>query len=165
MDKDKITLVLIKFEQKQIVWKILQDYLQELSQFGRQKKNEKGEYPYQYFDSYWEDNKRYPFFIMIDNEIAGFIFVNNHSVLSEDNNLHAIGEFYILPKFRKIGIGKEAAFQIFNQFSGKWEVSQLNGNLQAIEFWRKVINEFTKDRYKEINNSLGPVQTFISNDK
>lgn len=162
MNKEKIVLVPIKFEQKQIVWKILQDYLEELSQFGGQKKNEKGEYPYQYFDSYWEDKKRYTFFIMANNETAGFIFVNNHSVLSEDNNLHAIGEFYILPKFRKSGIGKEAAFQVFRQFLGKWEATQLSGNLQAIEFWRKVINEYTKGGYKEINNSLGPIQTFIS---
>lgn len=162
MERGKIIITPIELGEKPTVWRLLQQYLDELSKFGKHEKNADGEYVYEYFDSYWQDKERFPFYIMIDKKIAGFIFVNNHSVLSKDKNLHSIGEFYVLPQFRTHGIGKTAAIKVFSKFPGKWEVAQLFGNDKAIKFWRKVISEYTKGIYREEKNSFGPVQIFNS---
>jgi predicted acetyltransferase len=162
MQKNTISIIHIKIEQKAKAWKLLQEYLQELSLFENIEKNKSEEYSYPYFDSYWKDKERFPFFILYNNEIAGFVFINNYSVLSEDKNLHAVGEFYVIPKLRDSGIGKHAAIQVFDKFPGKWEVAQLENNTQAIAFWRNVIDDYTKGEYKEVKNLVGPVQTFTS---
>lgn len=60
-----------------------------------------------------------------------------------------IAEFYILPCYRKKGLGKRMAFALFDAFPGLWQVRQLLSAVNAIEFWRAVIGEYTHNHYIE----------------
>ena len=75
-----------------------------------------------------------------------------------------IAEFFVMRKYRRMGVGRTAAFAAFEQFPGHWEVSQIFQNLPAQHFWRKVIAEYTHGNYREVvlDNEVwqGPVQTF-----
>jgi predicted acetyltransferase len=53
-------------------------------------------------------------------------------------------------KYRRHGIGKQAAYFIFDQFRGKWEVAQIAANPDARLFWRKVIGEYTGGKFEEV---------------
>lgn len=55
----------------------------------------------------------------------------------------SIAEFFILRKYRRQGIAKEAAFKVFDMFKGNWSVSWLEKNLPAKTFWTKVILEYS----------------------
>jgi predicted acetyltransferase len=69
-----------------------------------------------------------------------------------------------LRKYRRQGIGKRAAFDVFDRFPGKWEIRQIQPNVTAQKFWKNVIGEYTKNRFEETcldNDSWhGPVQSF-----
>ncbi|WP_327205186.1 hypothetical protein [Paenibacillus sp. Soil522] len=51
-----------------------------------------------------------------------------------------------MKKYRKEGIGKAVAKQIFNLHKGQWEVYQLESNKPAQIFWNKTIDEYTQGR-------------------
>jgi len=72
-------------------------------------------------------------------------------------------------KYRREGIGKTAAFFIFDKFRGVWEVHQLENNQPSQHFWRKIISEYTHGQYSEtlLNNesSRGPIQQFDNTNK
>jgi len=78
--------------------------------------------------------------------------------------VYSIAEFYVVPSARGKGVGESAAKLVFRQFSGNWEVAQMETNIPAIHFWRKTIRAFTKGRYEEIfvDSEVwrGPFQTF-----
>ena len=71
--------------------------------------------------------------IKADGELAGFALINKvGSTPDVDWN---IGEFFIVSKFQGKGIGSYVAEQIFNQFPGIWETSQIPENKAALDFW------------------------------
>jgi predicted acetyltransferase len=81
-----------------------------------------------------------------------------------------MSDFFVLRKYRGQGVGKQAAFNIFDMFPSAWEIRQIRGNHPANQFWYNVINEYTDGRYTEeyLNEGWeGPVQCFqnIINDE
>lgn len=70
--------------------------------------------------------------------------------VGEDPHPHSIAEFFILRRYRRSGVGAEAARQIFNALPpGKWVVAQTLTNTPAQRFWRAVIGAYTEGRFSE----------------
>ncbi len=86
------------------------------------------------------------FKILVDGEIAGFCLVRLFN--KDDVQLHDIGEFFIVRKFRHKGLGKQVAHAIFDMFPGNWQVRQLLENRPAQLFWQKVIASYTTDNFE-----------------
>jgi predicted acetyltransferase len=151
----KVELVLVKKEEKEVLRKLIFDYEKELL-------NTKNPGEYKYLDNYWEKENRFPYFIEVDNKIAGFVLVNGHTLVNKDGK--NIAEFYVKKEFRKKGVGKMISFRVFDLFKGSWEVRQIKENILAQKFWKKVISEYTNNNYQEIilddKNWCGFVQTF-----
>lgn len=152
-----VKLELIDIRDKKILAVLLMEYQTEIL----------GEQPgeYKYLDSYWEKENRYPYFIKIDGNIAGFVLINSHTLVV--NNAKSISEFYVKKEFRRDGVGTQAASQAFNLFPGTWEVRELCKNPKARLFWTKVIGDITNNNFKEIEmnneNLKGWIQTFNNN--
>ena len=139
----------VKKEEKEILKKLLLEYFKEIdtSKIIETSYGEKVNYPY--LDSYWTDASRVALFVFFENEIAGFALVNAWVIDSEFNAQKSIAEFYIQPKYRRKGIGKIAAFQIFNEYKTKWEVKQSSNNKRATQFWRATIKAFSNNNFQE----------------
>ena len=60
-----------------------------------------------------------------------------------------IGEFFIVSKFQEKGVGSYVAEQIFDQFPGIWETSQIPENRAALDFWRKVVDSYTNGQFEK----------------
>jgi predicted acetyltransferase len=58
-------------------------------------------------------------------------------------------EFFVVPYFRKNGIGMEFAHAIWKNNPGEWEIKQIQGAEYATAFWRKTINSFNETAYTE----------------
>lgn len=67
-----------------------------------------------------------------------------------------MAEFFVMRKHRRVGVGREAARQVFAMFPGPWQVRQLQGNDAATAFWRSVV----PGDYQEAVTADGPVQRF-----
>jgi len=60
-------------------------------------------------------------------------------------------DFFIAHKYRRRGVGREAARQVFARHQGRWEVAELAGNRAAIAFWNRVIGDFTGGQYLRLD--------------
>jgi predicted acetyltransferase len=105
-------------------------------------------------EKYFNDPDRHAYLIKVNGETAGFALIKQGLVIVDqvvhapDSSWH-LGEFFILAKFQGKGIGRKIVHQIWNLFSGVWEVSVIPENKPAYSFWKKTIGEFTNAYYKE----------------
>ena len=154
-----------KPEEKSLLRRMLELYLYDFSEFSGEALNNSGEYGYNYLDSYWTEENRHPFLVRSDGELAGFVFVAPYAVTEDVDQ--TIAEFFILRKFRKQGIGRHVAKQIFQMYSGTWEVRTFRSNAPAIKFWTEVIGEVSNGQFKHFGDGYsswgGHVWTFCIN--
>ena len=60
-----------------------------------------------------------------------------------------MAEFFVLRRYRRLGVGRDACQLIFNRFSGRWEVGEFLRNEPAVAFWRRVISQYTRGQFRE----------------
>ena len=158
----EIHLRKVTIEEKSVLWKLMQLYLYDLSEFSGDELKKGGEFEYQYFEYYWIEETRHPYFIEVDGNLAGFVLVSDYVVT--ENAQHSIAEFFILRQFRGKELGKLVAHRIFSQTPGVWEIRALIKNTPAIEFWNRVINEYTNNSYQYFQEGIeawnGPIWVF-----
>jgi predicted acetyltransferase len=143
-----IVIELVKKEEKEILRNLLEKYNYEFSQYDNRDVNEIGLYGYDYLDNYWTEENRFPFFIKKNNKLAGFVMINDYPEIKMETN-YTMSEFFILYKYRRIGIGKYAVKYILNKYKGKWQLKYHPKNKASKNFWIKIIDEYTKGNYRK----------------
>jgi len=149
-----LSIEIVKKEEKEILRNLFEKYRYEFSQYDNLDVNYLGLYGYDYFDCYWTDENRYPYFIKVDNKLAGFAMVCDYQDYKV-NTKYTMGEYFIMYKYRRYGIGKKAAFYIFDRLKGKWQLKIHPKNNVSELFWIKIIDEYTKGKYEIIKNAEG----------
>lgn len=99
------------------------------------------------FKRYFEEENRHAFFIKDREDWVGFALIHREGTTDQID--WCVGEFFVLSEFQRQSIGKVMALEILSQFPGYWEISVIPENRRALNFWRKVISEFTKDQFSE----------------
>lgn len=156
-------LISVSFEKKMILRNLMELYQYDTSEFeddGESDMNEYGLFDYKYLDHYWTEEGRFPFFIMQSGKLAGFVLVRE--IRDCESLKFSIAEFFILRKYRGQGIGREAAYKVFEIFKGGWSVSWLENNLPAKTFWTKVVGEYSNGICLEAIQAGKPSLEFIS---
>ena len=144
----KITLHLMGVEEKPLLIRLMELYNYEFTAYDNSDVNEFGYYGYDHIDDYWNEKGRYPYLIRVDGKIAGFALVCPHCEFIKCENARSIGEFFILLKYRRMGIGQWVAFELFNKHRGIWEVCYFRNNNAASKFWKKVVEKYTNNHYE-----------------
>ena len=129
---------------------LLELYQHDLSEFDDRDVDTHGIYGYPYLDDYWVEADRCPFLIDIDGRWAGFALVRLGPPVD-------ISEFFVMRRFRRSGVGREAALQLFWKYPGEWQLRQLASNPSATSFWRSIIPV----EFAEFETEDGPVQRFM----
>ncbi len=157
------------FQQKPLLERLMRSYLKYFAGLAGEDLDRNAIFEYKYIDFYWTDASRHPFLIVVDDQIAGFALVNTHTYLCNEGEARTIAEFFIVEKYRGKGIGKAAAFSLFDRFPGKWEIRQTSANVAGQRFWRRVIGEYTAGNFTEtmLDDARwrGPVQCFDNSQK
>jgi predicted acetyltransferase len=145
----KTELVEAREEEKSVLRQLLELYAYDFSEYDGADVNKHGLYGYTYLDHYWTEAARYPFFIKVDGQLAGLVFVSDYRYVETDPATRSISEFFVMRKYRNQGVGKTIAFQIFDKFPGKWEVFQHQENEPSQRFWEAVIGAYTQKNYQK----------------
>lgn len=157
-----IELVPAALDDKPILQRMMELYQYDFSETCGSDLDAHGCFGYPYLDHYWVETGRHPFIVRVDVKLAGFVLVNRQTFVP--GNELAIAEFFVMRKYRRLGVGRTVAFQVFDLFRGKWEIQQLEANLPAQAFWRNVVSAYTKGQYRELfleeQYWRGPVQCF-----
>lgn len=134
-------------EQKEILRNLLEKYDYEFSQYDGVEVNALGLYGYSYLDNYWTEDGRWAFFLKVDGKLAGFAMVNNYPEAGEPLDF-CMSEFFVMYKYRRCGLGRWAAFALFNRFQGLWQLKRTPRNVGSVYFWDKVVSEYTKGNFR-----------------
>ncbi|MBS4218433.1 GNAT family N-acetyltransferase [Bacillus sp. FJAT-49711] len=149
-------------DQKEIIMNLMQFYIYDFSEFIEAHVEENGRFSeYSYLNDYWTDDNRFPYLVKVDGHYAGFVLVR--SIKEGAKEYFSIAEFFIMRKYRRAGLGKLVAKDIFHVYKGNWEVFQIEKNKPAQLFWRNVINEYTNGQFSErIEEGKKIIQEFVS---
>jgi predicted acetyltransferase len=148
-----VSIDLIQFEEKDVLRNLMEKYDYEFSQYLDSDVNNFGLYGYKYLDHYWTDENRFAYFIKVNNKLAGFIMINNHGDIKQETD-NSIAEFFVMYKYRKLGVGTYAMKYVFNKFKGKWQIGYTPKNKIAKIFWNKIVSEYTQGNYKLYNENI-----------
>jgi predicted acetyltransferase len=119
-------------QDKSVLRRLLELYQHDFSEFDGRDLDAHGEYGYPYIDHYWTEPERHPFLFAVDGRWAGLALVRAGSP-------NDMAEFFVIRKYRRAGLGRQAAGELLRQFPGRWAVRQLRSNPAATAFWRAVI--------------------------
>jgi predicted acetyltransferase len=129
-------------EHEPILANLFELYAHDFSEFIDLKLGADGRFGYKYLPLYWKESNHHPFLIMVNDNLAGFVFVRRGSEISNAADVWDIAEFFIVRGYRRLGVGIKVAHKIWKQFLGKWEVRVIDRNQKAKEFWERAIDEF-----------------------
>lgn len=127
--------------------RMMEFYLYDFSEYDGNDLDEHGCFGYGDLDYFWFEPTHAAFLVTVDEKLAGFVLVDNE--VAEEDAQRSITEFFVMRKYRRQGVGKQVAFEVFNRFPAKWEVRVIQRNTPAQGFWREAIREYTKDDFKE----------------
>lgn len=115
------------------------------SEFSGADVDEDGRFGYRYLDYYWREPGRSPFLVRVSGKPAGFVLVRELGLNGDGQLVCEVAEFFILRKYRRRGVGRAVAQQVFAHFPGLWQVRVEAGNGPAHAFWRDVIGRCERD--------------------
>ena len=155
-----LQLIRASQEYRNVIKNLMQFYIYDFSEFVRHDVEEDGLFAaYPFLDEYWKDvDHKFPYIIKKQEKYVGFVLVR--FIESQKRNYFSIAEFFIMRKYRKEGIGKAVAEQIFDLHRGQWEVYQKESNKPAQLFWNRIIDEYTKGQFKERFENGKRIQDF-----
>lgn len=104
------------------------------------------------FKDYIIEPSRQAYFVKVRSELAGFVLINKATWHKESD--WNMGEFFILARFQRQGIGQEIVKDIFATHPGKWEITVIPENQPAYDFWQKTINKYIGDAFTEKSISV-----------
>ncbi|HEY8393367.1 MAG TPA: GNAT family N-acetyltransferase [Thermaerobacter sp.] len=140
-------LVPVPYEDKSVLANLMQLYKYDLSVYDDDPEdrdvNAHGLFTYRYLDHYWTEPGRYPFFVRVEGKLAGFVLVCTHGERCE------VAEFFVLKRYRRLGLGEAVARELFRRFPGPWRVAVMAANLPAQAFWRRVLGRLAPGGYRE----------------
>lgn len=145
---ENVELVPVLETEKSILSQLIELYEYDFSEYNHQDVNFLGRYGYSYLDYYWTEEKRYPYFIKVNNQLAGFALICDFCYVLKNQDALIVSEFFVMKKYRKQGIGKRAAIELFKTFNGLWELTVYPNHPGSLSFWLKVVSSYTNDRYE-----------------
>jgi len=136
---------------------LLELYSHDLSDVFALELGTDGRFGYEKLPRYWsEPERRFPFLIRAGARLAGFALVTRGSPVSDDPDDFDIAEFFVLRRHRHSGVGRRAAFLLWNRLAARWIVRVSEGNPEGLRFWASVIGEYTSGTAVQTTRSGSP---------
>lgn len=146
----EVVLRLAQEDDKEILRNLLEKYLYEFSQYDGLGVNKLGLCGYDYLDYYWTEQNRWAYLIEADGRLAGFVLVNDYPEVADKKMDFSLAEFFVIHKYRRLGVGKQAFFMTVDKHKGRWQLKRHPKNITAARFWEKTISEYTNGKFELI---------------
>jgi predicted acetyltransferase len=102
-----------------------------------------GRFGYPKLPLYWsEPERRSAFIVRYEGRIAGFAFTTLGSPATDDPDVSDVAEFFVIRRYRRMGVGRQAAQLLWKLRPGKWTVRVSESNSSGLSFWGRVVEEF-----------------------
>ncbi len=98
--------------------------------------------------NWWREADHVPLLFRLHGTLAGFALLNAHTHSGAPAD-HNIAEFFVLRKYRRLGVGRAAAQALFSRYPGRWEAAVMRANTGARAFWHQAIGSHPALRHME----------------
>ena len=147
-----IELIEAAESEKTVLFNIFEKYFYEFSQWVKTDVEDDGLYHYEWLDCYFTEEKRFPYLIKVDGKLAGLVMVSDYPEVPDEPTDFCLSEFFVMHKYRRCGVGREAVFQVLDKHHGKWQLKYHPHNIASVKFWNTVINEYTGGKFRVVEN-------------
>lgn len=145
---------------------LMQFFLYEMSDINAQDVDRYGRFGTSSLQPYFLLHTTAAFLIIVDGRIGGFVLVGTHSLLEPHFRGHSCLAFFVMKRYRRCGVGRAAATQLFTMLPGQWEIATFATHTVGHAFWRSVLDSYTNGAYKErwlqAGSWRGYVQSFAT---
>jgi predicted acetyltransferase len=143
LDPDDVVVDVATSHDAPIISNLLQLYAHDLSEAFGLELGADGRFSYQKLPLYWsEPESHFAFVIRCGNQIVGFALITRGSPASEDPDDFDVAEFFVVRRHRRSGVGRRAAFLLWNRFPVRWIVRVSERNPGGYRFWARVIADY-----------------------
>jgi predicted acetyltransferase len=105
---------------------------------------------------YWGEPERcFPFLIRVGSALGGFALATRGSPATSDPTNLDVAEFFVLRRYRRSGVGRQAAGALWDRMPGHWVVRVAERNPEARPFWTRAISSYTQRRFTEAQAIVG----------
>ncbi len=113
-------------------------------------------------------NGRFLHDVQLGGDVQGYLYYQNDrpcgiAAVEQRAGEYEVREFYVVPACRRAHMGKRFAHALFDLHHGVWICKQISGANEAVQFWRRAIEDYTHGAYEEAQVTdpyWGPVNRF-----
>jgi predicted acetyltransferase len=157
LERSAVALERASFDQTSVLSNLLGLYMHDMSEIFPLDIDADGMFRYEKLPLYWsQPDTHSPFLIYAAGRVAGFALATRGSPASDDASDLDVAEFFVLRGHRRTGVGRDAAFLLWNQIPGRWVVRVSMANSSGLAFWRRTIEQYTNGRFVEDKRSGSP---------
>jgi predicted acetyltransferase len=143
-----VTLEAATRAQRPILENLLELYVHDLSEAFDIEVGRDGRFGYDRLPLYWQEpERRFPFLIRDGSAWAGLALVTRGSPVTDDSSDLDVAEFFVLRRHRRSGVGRRAAFLLFDRIPGRWIVRVADRNHRGLPFWNEVVPAYTRGEF------------------
>ena len=113
----ELELRIVQDEDRPVLRRLVQFYRYDWSELDGSNVDRHGEYLHHYFDEYFLGEDRVGWLFRVDGNLAGFALL----YIGEP---HDVAEFFVMRKYRRLGVGRQAARKLFSGYTGAWTVRE-----------------------------------------
>jgi predicted acetyltransferase len=99
-----------------------------------------GRFGFEKLPLFWSGPNRHVLLLRYRQKLAGFALLKKGSEITKRENVWDMAEFFVLRRYRRYGVGTEAARQIWSRLPGHWEIRVIESNKVAYHFWARAIS-------------------------
>ena len=127
---------------------LMELYVHDLSEIFPVEIGPDGRFGYDQLPLYWfRPETHHAFLIRYGARVAGFALVTRGSPATDNPEDLDLAEFFVLRSCRRSGVGRRAAFLLWNHFPGQWIVRVSEAHPVGIAFWEATIREYTQGAF------------------
>jgi predicted acetyltransferase len=157
VDLQEVALAVATPRDEERLSNLLELYIHDLSEIFPVELGADGRFGYAKLPLYWsEPERRFPFLILCGSRVVGFALVTRGSPASDDPEVLDIAEFFVVRRYRRCGVGRRAAFLLWNRLAGSWTVRVSEANRGGRRFWTSAVTEYTSGTATETTRPGNP---------
>ena len=146
----EVTLHFASERERPVLANLLELYVHDMSEIFPFELGPDGRYGYRRLASYWcEPGRRFPFLIRVGAHLAGFVLATRGSPATADPNDLDVAEFFVVRRHRRGGVGRRAAFALWDRLPGRWIVRVAEANRAGMAFWPDVVAAYARGTHAE----------------
>ncbi|MBM3071904.1 GNAT family N-acetyltransferase [Enterobacter sp. RHBSTW-00994] len=134
---------------RHIIENLFRYYVYDLAEYGKWRCGQDGQYLFNssLLDPHWSRDDHWPYLIYDEDELAGFCLLRRYPF---DVRTYDVDQFFVLRKFKGMGVGKEAFRLAVTERPGYWQTRVMLENTAALRFWRSAIASVSGGEFREV---------------